>query len=72
MGVTVSKGTVKYFNDNKGWGIIHNQERNQDVYVHFSAINMPGYRTLREGQEVFFEMSNSDHGPRADNVTVAL
>ncbi|MBN1212513.1 MAG: cold-shock protein [candidate division Zixibacteria bacterium] len=68
----MSKGTVKYFNDTKGWGIIYNQERHQDVYVHFSAINMPGYKTLKEGQEVFFELSHSDYGPHANNVTLAM
>jgi CspA family cold shock protein len=68
----MSKGTVKYFNEKKGWGIIHNRERNQDVSVHFSGINMPGYKTLREGQEVFFELASSDYGPHADNVTLAI
>ena len=68
----MSKGTVKYFNDKKGWGIIYNQERNQDVYVHFSAINMPGYKTLSQGQEVYYELANSDRGPQADNVTLVI
>ncbi|MDD5426825.1 MAG: cold shock domain-containing protein [candidate division Zixibacteria bacterium] len=64
----MSKGTVKYFNDTKGWGIIHHSDFNQDVYVHYTSINMPGYKTLREGQEVLFELVKSDRGAHADNV----
>lgn len=65
----MSKGKVKYFNDRKGWGIITCDDADQDVYVHHTAINMQGYKTLREGQEVSCEVSRSDHGLRAHNVT---
>ncbi|MEW6049921.1 MAG: cold shock domain-containing protein [Candidatus Zixiibacteriota bacterium] len=67
----MSKGKVKYFNDRKGWGIITCYDTEQDVYVHHTAINMQGYKTLREGQEVFCEVSQSDHGLKARNVTPA-
>ncbi len=66
----MSKGKVKYFNDQKGWGIITCDGTEQDIYVHHTAINMPGYRTLREGQEVFCDVASSDKGPKAQNVTV--
>lgn len=65
----MSKGKVKYFNDQKGWGIITCADNDQDVYVHHTAINMPGYRTLKEGQEVVCDVTLSDRGPKAQNVT---
>ncbi len=67
----MSKGKVKYFNDRTGWGIISCYDSDQDVYVHHSAINMQGYRTLKEGQEVICEVSQTDQGPKASNVTLA-
>ena len=67
----MSKGTVKYFNEHKGWGIIATSDTDQDVYVHHSAINMNGYKTLKEGQEVMFEVTSGDQGLRAQNVTLA-
>ncbi|MDZ4723519.1 MAG: cold shock domain-containing protein [candidate division Zixibacteria bacterium] len=67
----MSKGKVKYFNEHKGWGIIAGDGSDQDVYVHYTAINMEGYRTLKEGQEVFFELAGSDGGPKAQNVILA-
>jgi CspA family cold shock protein len=66
----MSKGTVKYFNEHKGWGIIGNEDLGQDVYVHYTAIQMDGYRTLKEGQEVLYEVFTTDSGPRAENVTL--
>ena len=66
----MSKGKVKYFNDVKGWGIIMCDDSDQDVYVHHSAINMQGYRTLREGQEVLCDVSQTDQGLKARNVTL--
>lgn len=66
----MSKGRVKYFNEHKGWGIIANAEKDQDVYVHYTAIKMDGYKTLKEGQEVFYEMAHTDYGPSAHNVTL--
>lgn len=65
----MSKGRVKYFNEQKGWGIIEGADSDRDVYVHYTAIQMDGYKTLSEGQEVSYELSQSDHGPAARNVT---
>ena len=65
----MSKGRVKYFNEQKGWGIISGADLQQDVYVHYTAINMEGYRTLSEGQQVSYDLLQSDNGPAARNVT---
>ncbi len=67
----MSKGKVKYFNDLKGWGIISSEDEKQDVYVHYTAINMDGYKTLREGQEVLYELTKTDYGFQARNVSIA-
>jgi CspA family cold shock protein len=67
----MSKGKVKYFNEHRGWGIIASHDADQDVYVHYTAIRMDGYKTLKEGQEVFYETTHTDHGPSARNVTLA-
>lgn len=64
------KGTVKWFNDSKGYGFIKNQ-RGEDVFVHFSAIQANGFRTLSEGEEVEFEVRESERGPQAANVIKA-
>jgi CspA family cold shock protein len=61
------KGTVKWFNDSKGYGFIE-QSGGDDVFVHFSAIIGEGFRTLREGDEVEFELHETDKGPQAANV----
>ena len=61
------KGKVKWFNDSKGYGFIE-QDSGKDVFVHFSAINMDGYKTLKEGQEVEFEITEGPKGPQATNV----
>jgi CspA family cold shock protein len=62
------KGTVKWFNDSKGYGFIR-QPAGDDVFVHFSAIVGQGFRTLAEGQEVEFEVAHDGgHGPHAVNV----
>jgi CspA family cold shock protein len=63
----LSNGIVKWFNDRKGYGFI-NQEDGQDVFVHFSSIDMPGFKTLAEGDSVTFEVQESDRGPEAKNV----
>ncbi|MCK4301339.1 MAG: cold shock domain-containing protein [candidate division Zixibacteria bacterium] len=65
----MSTGKVKYFNDLKGWGFISGEDLDQDVYVHYTAINMNGYKTLREGQEVLYDVIRTDEGLRAHNVT---
>ncbi len=60
-------GTVKWFNDRKGYGFI-NQENGQDVFVHYSSIDTPGFKTLAEGDRVSFEVEKSERGPEAKNV----
>lgn len=60
-------GTVKWFNKEKGFGFINNESIG-DVFVHFSAINAQGYKSLEEGQRVEFEVEESDRGPQATNV----
>jgi len=61
------KGMVKWFNDSKGYGFIEQTEGN-DVFVHFSAILSEGFRTLQEGEEVEFELGESDFSLQAYNV----
>ena len=61
-------GTVKWFNDEKGFGFIE-QEGGKDVFVHHSAINGAGRKTLREGQKVTMEVTQGQKGPQAENVT---
>lgn len=63
-------GRVKWFNAEKGFGFIE-REGGNDVFVHFSAINMDGYKTLEEGSEVQFEVVEGAKGPQASNVTKA-
>lgn len=63
-------GTVKWFNETKGYGFIE-QESGPDVFVHFSAIKGEGFRTLADGQKVEFTVSDGQKGPQAENV-VAL
>jgi CspA family cold shock protein len=62
------RGKVKWFNDAKGYGFIEQVEGGDDVFVHFSAIQADGFRTLREGQEVEFELRTGDKGLNAQNV----
>ena len=64
------KGKVKWFNDAKGYGFIE-QEGGEDVFVHFSSINMDGFKTLAEGQPVEFEVKTGDKGLSATNVMKA-
>ena len=64
------KGTVKWFNAAKGFGFIQ-RETGEDVFVHFSAIQTSGYRTLDEGARVEFEVTKGPKGPQAANVSVA-
>jgi CspA family cold shock protein len=63
-------GRVKWFNNAKGYGFII-QDDGPEVFVHYSAIDGDGYKTLTEGQEVRFEIAQSDKGPQATNVTKA-
>jgi len=64
------KGTVKWFNDKKGYGFI-TPEEGDDVFVHHSSIQGEGFKTLREGEEVEFEIVEGDKGKQATNVTKA-
>jgi CspA family cold shock protein len=64
----MAKGNVKWFNATKGYGFI-SQEGGKDVFVHFSAIQGDGFKTLDEGQEVEFEVTDGPKGPQAVNVT---
>jgi CspA family cold shock protein len=63
----LADGVVKWFNDKKGYGFI-TQEDGQDLFVHFSYIDMPGFKTLNEGDRVIFEVEETDRGPQAKNV----
>jgi CspA family cold shock protein len=63
------KGTVKWFDAKKGYGFITGED-GKDVFVHFSAVDMDGYKKLEENQEVDFEIVEGEKGPQASNVTV--
>lgn len=67
-GNTMQTGTVKWFNSEKGFGFIE-VEGGNDVFVHFSAIQSDGYKTLDEGQRVQFNVVQGNRGPQAENVT---
>ena len=62
-------GTVKWFNNAKGWGFIRQEEGGPDVFVHYSQISGDGFRTLREGQSVQFELRDGPKGPLAERVS---
>ena len=64
----MEQGIVKWFNDAKGFGFITRNSGDGDVFVHFSAIQMSGYRTLEEGTEVEFEVKTGPKGLQAENV----
>ena len=67
----MNNGTVKWFNSEKGFGFISNDNGGDDVFVHFSAITSSGFKTLEEGQKVNFDIVEGQKGPQASNVTVA-
>ncbi len=62
------KGTVKWFDSDKGYGFISSEE-GKDIFVHFSAIQSEGYKSLQEGDQVEFDVKDGDRGPQAANVT---
>ena len=64
----MAEGIVKWFSDKKGFGFIE-REDGTDIFVHYSAITMDGFKTLNEGERVTFEVEESDRGPAAKNVS---
>jgi CspA family cold shock protein len=64
----MAQGTVKWFNADKGFGFIAQEGGGDDVFVHFSAIQMQGYKALEENQRVEFEVTQGPKGPQAENV----
>ena len=64
----MAQGTVKWFNAEKGFGFIAQDEGGADVFVHYSAISSDGYRSLEESQRVEFEITQGPKGPQAENV----
>ncbi len=67
----MSSGKVKWFNESKGYGFIEPDGGGRDVFVHYSAIQGEGYKTLSEGQMVEFEVTQGEKGPQASNVMKA-
>lgn len=63
----MSRGTVKWFNNQKGYGFLSDEQGN-DVFVHYSGLNMEGFKSLEEGAQVEFEVVNGAKGPQATNV----
>jgi CspA family cold shock protein len=66
----MATGTVKWFNDAKGYGFIAPSDGSKDVFVHFSALSGDGFKTLAEGAQVEFEVEDGPKGPQAQNVRV--
>ena len=64
----MANGTLKWFNNQKGYGFI-TDEAGKDVFVHYSGLNMEGFKTLEEGQKVEFDVTDGEKGPQAINVT---
>jgi CspA family cold shock protein len=67
----MANGTVKWFNDSKGFGFITPDAGGEDLFAHFSAITMDGFKTLKEGQKVSFEVTQGPKGNQASNIQAA-
>lgn len=67
----MSTGVVKWFNDSKGYGFITPDDGGEDLFAHFSAIQMPGYKSLKENQKVSFEVTEGPKGKQASNIQAA-
>jgi len=67
-GERMATGTVKWFNDAKGYGFITPDDGSEDLFAHFSAINMSGFKTLKEGQKVSFDVVQGPKGTQASNI----
>ena len=66
----MEKGTVKWFNNAKGYGFILNEEESEDIFVHYSSIDMHGYRTLKTGQSVLFDSISGPNGLHATAIRI--
>ena len=64
----MATGTVKWFNDTKGFGFIAPDEGGEDLFAHYSSINMEGFKTLKEGQKVAFDVTEGPKGKQASNI----
>lgn len=69
--LSMNKGTVKWFNSEKGYGFITNEENGQDIFVHYTGIAKEGFKTLEEGQAVSFDVTEGARGMQAINVVLA-
>ena len=68
----MATGTVKWFNDAKGFGFITPDDGSEDLFAHFSAITMSGFKTLKEGEKVTFDVTQGPKGKQASNISRAL